>query len=643
MIKNMKKIVIAIMMVATASAIAQEKLPNFPNEASGLRQKITSEFVKRTPIREIKVDDALVENNSMQAEQYQVRATLGKRIAQEDTQKAGYSNPEGTLFLGMDEKGKGTFFKTSGVIGAWSDSIPCWKWLNLTSGAYKKVKYETQLSYQYPSYVDGVCYAVDNEGNFCDSIVAHGGWADAYAMGSDGDAGNLWQMAVPLQTVTYKDGTTENFMLLNKWTGYKAENCAIAAGGLPSGNSKDGLWPLTNAVNIQRTGISMDLINSKDEDGYCHYIFGSDSANYETHIQVPDITMPSGYRDSVVITRVAPIRMVTEYDKPQAPLYIKNITLALGADGYTAFKQDTLKVNNLHMEIQDMNGNVLASSDAGADKLSAMSYKAGKILTFDLKNESAYGEILDEGILVSDAFQLIITGFDPKDAWGIYSAESNIHESKTVIEYENEWVKVYAYDPYIMLNGIYPTWENYFDIKAFEEEGYKTGVHGDTIDINMVAVNSPFYKYKAHWAGEDLAAAEYFAFYSTFAPYDSISRYWNLDIRRPEYIQLGADYDYNVSGDDEDVITLWDYLRMFEMFIYATDTPQFGDIITVGKAGRQTVFRIVAINGATEAIIDRLDEASNDAKNGIKKVIKNNMVCILRNGNVYNMQGQKMQ
>ena len=116
----------------------------------------------------------------------------------------------------------------------------------------------------------------DKDGNFYDTIVASGGYAESFYMGANGDEELLWQMAVPLQTVTRNDGKTEKFMLLSSSLSPTAENCGYASGGLPSGRTTDGLWPLTNAINLSKQyGASMELIASKDADNYCHYLFGS--------------------------------------------------------------------------------------------------------------------------------------------------------------------------------------------------------------------------------------------------------------------------------------------------------------------------------------------------------------------------------
>ena len=630
----MKKItILTAFFVSFLSAAAQEKLPDFPNPETDIRETLETRPVRRMPKDQLGVvsvpDDFQGPQSSIAHAAPVVLAEGVRAAAPQAASEAGYLNPSGTFFLGMDEGGKGTWFQLGGVIGAWSDSIPCWVWPNTTTGEYTKIAYNTQLSTQFPSEVEDALYSVDKDGNFCDSIVANGGWDESLFMGANGDDGTYWQMAVPLQTVTRVDGSKQDFMLLNKSVKLTTSGCGYAVGGLPSGSSADGLWPMTNAININRMGISIDLIASEDPDGYVHYIFGSNSVNTDT------ITTP----DTTIYERTAPVKLTTYYDKPQAPMYVKSISLALGSKNYNVFHKDELKVNQLTLKVLDDQDRVIATSTATSDNFSNMSYKAGQLLTFQFREESDYGELLHEGFTVSEAFRIEITGFSPEDEFGIYSAKCIVKGSQTEMLYEDGLTRGMEYEPYIMLNGIFNTLENYFDLKAYEELGYETGVHGDTIDINMVSVVSPYYKYIAHWNAEHLAGASYFAFYSTFTPYDSISRYWNMEIERPEYIRIGADYDYNVSGDDEEPVTLWDYLRIFEMFIYANDTPVLGDIIKVGKCGKYAYFRIKAIDGYTALPDIKL----KSDQSGVQKLYKDGMVWILRDKQWYNLLGQKVK
>ncbi|MBR0194888.1 MAG: hypothetical protein IJQ32_01390 [Paludibacteraceae bacterium] len=539
---------------------------------------------------------------------------------QDEEQKIGYLNPAGTMFLGMDEKGKGTFIKSPGVIGSWSDSIPCWKWINQQKG-YKSVKYLTAFSNAYPSYCDGENYGIDTWGNFCDTILASGGYQDAYAKDAEGDAGYYWQQATPHQTTKFPDGTEEIYMMLSSAAKPSANSCPLAAGGLPSGNSADGLWPLTNAVSTTREGISFELIENVAGDGYVSYYFGSSMHTVDS-VSIPKYDL-SG--DSMTYDRYKPLKLTTFYDKPMSPLYIKSVTLALGADTL-----ENLSLSLLTLTVRSQKTNeVIATSEATAQNLTDISYKPGKLLTFNFRKESEYGEVLNEGFTINEPFQVEIKGFTDTDNFGIYAAKCIVHPTKTEMLYEAGVVAKKTYEPYIMLNGIYPTLEDFYATR-----GAETGQEGDTIPVNMITYNSHGYQYTAAYAKWGTTNDE-FAFYSTFTPYDSIARTWNIEIDMPNYIRINADYEYNLS-DDDDPVTIWMYYRLFTMHIYAVDKPVIGDVIKIGKWGKYIYFRIDAIDG-------QQDIRNVGISGKTEKFVQNGQVFIRKNGKIYNAFGQQIQ
>lgn len=605
----MKKIILSILLIgAGIPALAQQKVPVTKQQPSAF-------FFETLPYARSMGQDIYVDETKVPAQPQAAPAA-------DEELTIGYLNPEGTMFVGMDEKGKGTFIKSPAVIGSWSDSIPCWIWRNKLTG-YKSIKYLTSFSKAYPSYCDGENYAVDAQGNFCDSILSSGGYQDAYAMDGDGDAGYYWQQATPLQTTKYPDGSETNYMMLSTSAKPSAEDCPIAAGGLPSSNTADGLWPLTNAISTTRRGVSFELIDNVAGDGYVSYYYGSTMLTDSFLIPTYDL---SG--DSMVYNRYKPVQLTTYYDKPMSPLYVKSITLALGADTL-----ENLRLNQLNLIVRKFHSDeVIATSVATAENLSDMTYKPGKILTFNFRKESEYGELLDEGFIVDEAFQVEITGFSDTDNFGIYCAASIIYPAKSFMQYEAGEISLYEYDPYIMLNGIYPTFEDYY------AHSYDLGQVGDTIPVNMETYNSDGYKYRATYAS-NAEIVRYldgeFMFYSTFTPYDSISRTWNIDIVAPEYVRLDADYEYNLS-DDEDPVTIWMYLRCFFMHIYTIDTPKIGDVIKIGKWGKYLYFRIDAIDG-------QQDIRNIEAYGKTEKFVQDGQVFIRKNGKIYNTIGQQIQ
>lgn len=592
-------------------AQAQEQLPSTPFRHSEV-------FLESLEGARSMGQDIYVEDNPTQAAPMAAPAAL-----QAEEMTIGYLNPAGTLFLGIDEDGKGTFMRNPGVIGGWSDSIPCWKWINKQT-SYRSIKYLTAFSKAYPSYCDGENYAVDAWGNFCDTIVASGGYQDALAMDADGDQGNYWQHATPLQTTRLQDNTETNFMLLSSAANPDAKNCPLAAGGLPSGNSKDGLWPLTNAVSTTRAGVSMVLKKYTAEDGYVHYLFGSSMLTIDSAL-----VSQEGQENTMEYKRVMPLQMITHYDKPQTPLYIKSVSVAMSSSEYNASDMGNFNLDTLYLTIRTEDGTELASSKATKANLSPITYQPGVLLTFPFSDTTAYGELVKEGLLVKEAFRIEITGFKESDNFGIFAAKCYVHPTKTEMLYEGGATANVNYEPYIMLNGIYPTLEDFYVVR-----GAETGQEGDTIPVNMIPYAEGGYRYTAAYAKWGTHNDE-FAFYSTFKPYDATTRTWTMDIDVPSYIRINADYEYNL-GDDEDPVTLWEYYRAFTMHIYATETPVIGDVIKIGKCGKYIYFRIDAINGETAV--------ENVTVNGkAEKFVSGGQILIRKNGELYNVIGQKIQ
>jgi len=599
-----KNILTALLSVSIVSLMAQVKLPDFPNAPRNIGNLTVIEGYNNA-----------LNTNSIRA---------SKRVSADTLNKAGYLPPVGTLFLGMDPDCNGTWMHgKNGVIGAWSDTIPCWVWTNNIQGEYSKVEYTNQQIKKYGSYIEDGYYFTDALGNFYDTIVAAGGWSEYYKMGANGNAGYPWQNAIPLQTVTWKNDETEKYMFLTESTDPTTSNAGIAVGGLTCGNTEDGLWPLTQAINVTKEGTSFELLQGSDYDSYPHYFFGTDSLNTDT--------------TSKPYQRTAIKTIAVNYEKPQAPLYIKSISLAVGAQGHSITKPK-VKVNKLKVAVIDLlTKDTIASSVATNEDLSDMNQEMKcNTLTFNFANKSEFGEKKTEGFLVRNAFRVEISNFTAEDTLGIYAAKCSLFKSGAEKIYENGDSVTIDYEPYIMLNGIYPTLENYVMQKQFGS--FERGVYGDTVDINMVSVNNPNYCYQAYYNAKDLAEASTFEYFSTFAPYDSVSRVWNMDLEYPDYIILGADYDTNW-GTDDDPINLWDYARCFDLYIYATSTPKIGDSIKISKAGREAIFRIVSIDGGTD-IEDVY--AIHNGPSTQKILDANGRVNIKRGNTTYSILGQKI-
>lgn len=506
-------------------------------------------------------------------------------------EKAGYLNPEGTLFLGYTPDGGNTFIQNPGVIGAWASDLKCWKWRNTTTGSYSTIDYENGFISRYPTLIeDGEFYGVDKDYNFTDSIMAQGGYMGLKDVA--GDEGYIWQYGLPLQIV-HRESGDEKYVMLTKYSDQSKlsnEDCKITAGGLPTARTSDGLWPLTNAVSTNKDGQSTSL----------YYTVGSTKLYYFGTSKV-DGLMPS--------------KITTHYDKPQRKLYVKSISVFLGSNG-------TMKYATPHIDVINANGEIIAQSDAALSSATTVRSPSGKMLTFYFQQKSAYGEMLKEGFAIDEAFDVVLSGIKEGDNFGIYSAKSSVYASKSKTILSDESKVSVNYDPYIMLNGIYPTLEDYL---VAENPEIDLNMSGDTLPIKFNLTEGLTYQYGATYAvNKNYNGISEFAFYSTALPYDASTRYWTFDIERPAYITMSADYETHM-GNDPEQPTLWEYYRLFTLYIYATEKPVVGDCIKIGKYGKNIVFRI--------------DEVMDSQSGLTRKKLVNGHIEIERGGKRYNVQG----
>lgn len=618
----MKKILSILIFIGTCTcAQAQKRLPADPYP------KGTNNTIDM--LRDASLMGHAIRANKVKSERTVNAVPSFTRENNEETTYIGYKNPKGTLFLGMDEAGDGFFFEHPGIIGGWSDSIECWVWPNQQTD-YKSIRYLNPFSEEYSEYEESEYYWIDKEGNFCDAIVADGGYGRYKDL--EGDYGAYWQVSTPLQIIKTSDGTEKKFVLLSSKSNPEVSDCNLASGGLPSSHTKDGLWPLTNAVSTTTEGQSIQLIAYKAEDGYTHYLYGSSKYTIDSGL----VYNPETEQEEMEYTRVLPVQLTTTYDKPQTPLYIKNVTMAVSSETYSAFKPQELHFDTLFLTISTMDGKVLATTFATEANLSSIKntdLKKGRLLTFPLlQDTTAFGEFLHEGLLVDKAFQISLTGFKETDKFAIYAAKCIIHPTHTQMLYEGGVTKKIAYEPYIMLNGIYPTMEDYYSIN-----GAGIGQVGDTIPIKMIPIEKGKYVYKAayaHWGSDN----DEFAIRSSFTPYDSIARTWNMDVETPNYITLYADYERNINTKINP-ITIWEYYRMFLLKIYADSTPVIGDCIKIGKAGKYMIYRIDSI----ETVDDQLDtiesSSRSEAAPRTEKVLQDGNLFIRKDGKKYNVLG----
>ena len=606
--------IIAILLLSAGMLSAQEKMISvFPAErqhpeglleGSGLMAPSETPILTKKPNKQNSVVPSAEGEAVAPALSHAVRKASWRKAAAAESAHAGYYNPEGTLFLGYTYNPAQTgyydvFFDYPCVIGAWSYDLPCWKWTNNATGAYSSIEYSNGYLYNYPSMIEEHdTYSMDENYNFYDSIVARGSYTSI--MDITGDYGQYaFEYATPVQTVHREDGD-EYFALLTQYTDQDTltgRDAQMASGGLYSKNTKDGMWPLTNAINTNKDGISR-VLNYK-VGSTNHYYFGTTKEN-----------------------GLMPAKFVTHYDKPQRKLYVKNITLALGVNG-------RMKLDSLIVDVYTEDGELIAHSSAQSADLQTVSItgKSDRMLTFLFQKKSEYNEMVQEGFSVDEAFRVEVSGIKTGNNFGIYAAKSSLYDSKTEIIMENDSVMTYPYDPYIMLNGIYPTLHDWRKVRY---PNYETGQVGDTIPIKFNLTDGLTYKYGATYAVSTGDGIAEFVFMSTCKPYDATTRYWTMDIERPDYVTMSADYETHM-GNDEEEPTIWEYYRAFTLYIYASEKPVIGDCIKIGKYGKSIVFRI--------------DEVMNSEENAAlaRKLWKNGHIEIERAGKRYNALGQLIE
>lgn len=639
-----KTIILSGLMMAAITMMAQEKMDEvFPVRTPNFATQRSLDGKRMPVLHEQNIEGTIVTEEhavpGIRPERISAAAPIRQALTARDT-VTGYLNPEGTYFLGILPNGK---MSSQGVVGAWSQSLDCWTWRNTISGAYRAVKYQTLYSAEYASDCDGSKYYTTPSGDFQDSVVAKGGVLEGwYMMGEDGDAAFKmqngktalgWQYGTPLQIVSRNDGKINKFVLLENSFLPDSSKCKLAVGSLPTGQTTDGLWPLTNAVSTHRSkGTHLDLVASYDT---LHY---QDVNQQDSIVLVPHYFFGTDTFDN---TSVATI--ITRYDKPQRALYVKNITLALGADGFNAFHKEKMVVGTLTATVADSKGNVIATSTADATNISAMSAKAGQLLTFEFKQLSDQNEVLSEGFTVDEAFTVSISGITPDQEWGLYSTPSFLYQSKSEIIAANGQHYSIDYDPYIMLNGMMTTLELWGSTN--EEWMAEVGMHGDTVPVAFFSAQGINYSYECGYALTVEQSPNAFDFYSTFKPYDQSTRYWNLDIHRPSYVLMSADYEYNLTGDDDDPMTIWDYYRTFELNIYANERPVVGDCFSIAIGGKTVVFEIMHVDGETTNPDKAAQGIENTSENNTlaRKLWINNQIVIVRGNNTYNMQGARLK
>lgn len=531
-----------------------------------------------------------------------------RKAVQADGPVGFYFKPDGTFFAGIDNVlGTSIFEAYSTVVGSWLNGVETWVWPNHSRNA-DEVTYVTSLDKRGSK----TGWDIDAEGNFVDTLPA----------ANKGDIDFLYSYRMPLQiasTTEAKDNfllagaeTTrpDTLKLLDAWTvgGMLAPYSLLGIGA-------DGMWPLTNAIfSTPKFGDGMGFVYSIDsvaESNYnISYIYGS------TPVVVPagldTISLEPLVIDTLLDT-IQPANLITFYEKPMSPLYIENITIALVALKNNLYYTNPI-FDSLMVAVFDKDDKYITSSIATINDTTSMMSYPGKLVTFKLQTEDAYGTVT-KGIVVDDEFKVVVYGLDrPGNNFGIWAAANPYTGGQTLVIDDEGGIQYYApYDPFIMLNGVMSTFEH----AAHSPEMFNMPDEYTSDTINMIVEYDP--TYQEYWAYH---ADGYFEGYipmvcATELLFDTITYQYNFKLDFPDWAQV------DMTGYDDIIwegytYTYWNYFGAYNILIWgdATDTdvdmPAVGDEIKIDAKGRQMIFKVVETKNMPQGI--KNVKAINDNK-----------------------------
>ena len=535
------------------------------------------------------------------------------KVAEAAAVDAKYYKPIGSFFCGIGDvyypsynvnvPGTSYFVSNPTVIGSWLNSYEYWTWPNLAENA-------TALNYVAGfDKVVGKKYGwdMDKQGNYIDSLAAF--WA--------GNTHSWYSYRMPLQIAT--DGTNVDSFLLVGPKSTRPDTLLglpFTAGGIFNEATKDGLWPLTNAMfTTPEYGGGMGFVWDRDETNHTvSYIFGTEPIAYlvgqDTLYEADNVTI----KEIVPIyDTVQPSVIEVDYQKPMSPLYIKDVTVALGNLQYDAAQDDwvfdNIKIDTLKMYIveKDATGTpaVVAASVATKDDTVSMVSFYGQQVTFKIQKQVGLATV--EGVTVTNSFAVMILGLDRDgNEFGIWSGYNPYLRGlqSAVVDTDMNSHRNAPYDPFIMLNGIYYTMEHVLRTNGIFN--LPNQYINDTINVKVNYDE----EYDEYWVSH---ADGSFAGYTPMLRamellYDTVSYAYNYTINAPSWAQFDmSDYDENPYGDESDA-TWWSDFNVYTLIIWGdasdteVDAPAVGDQIKFSRYGRQLVFNVVEVEEKPQGI-----------------------------------------
>ncbi len=534
------------------------------------------------------------------------------RAAETEDFYAMYSRPEGTFFCGIDPEGTYLWLNYPSLVGAWKNGLTEWTYKNYSEGA-ESVEWKSRLYPRYSQY-----FSITEEGDFVDSLI-QGFPRDGYP-----------ELPALIATKTVNSEQVKDSFVLMGYPGEPVDSTianTLVWNGCLNPISDDGMFPLTNAMFFNRENgldYSMSNVWDTDEDTKSwSYIYGTKPLTYQG--EEGDVTFQ-------------PAKLFVSYDKPQAPLFVKEITIALQAiifnEDSAKFCNDTATFSQLGVAIMSADASkVLASATCTIKDTTNNMYIPGCMAHFSFQQKDEYDMVISEGITINEPFVVMLTGLDQEGAnFGILSSLNPYFSANTVVMDTDVKIHRYAnFDPYIMLNGVFYTLEdNSKDFFGMEN-------YGDT--INMVANYDESGVYYLTHADGDLKGYYNVAIAATEMLYDTTTYQYKYNITAPDWanniVMEWIDGDYDT----------WYNLNSYQLFIEGveedfepgTELPKVGDEIKLSKYGRELVFKIVDVDGP-----QGIESVSGNNKVQTKKFIREGHLIIERNGVKYNATGAKL-
>lgn len=496
---------------------------------------------------------------------HEVAFPVYKTPSANDETKAFYWKPEGTYFIGIDHNLGNTF---QGIVGTWLDKdVEAWIFQG-GSKNYDNISFETYFSSMMPD----AYYTDKAAGTWNDTLVAQMRGGDfnfvsydmPYLTVSNGDKRDTFALCID-----NKDESLIKRVERNQ-QGYPiAGKIGVAAtmAGVPySGHADyDYTWPLTNALTLDcDLGNLVQNVYSVEP---LQYFLGT------TEVTVDEETIkPDGF--------------VTVYEKPQSELYVRDITLWLEAsqvkEGKAVYKDPVIgEKDTLWLVVETEAGAEIVKSFATKENLMLKANK-GAILTFDFITKSTeYGEIISRGFVVNEPFKVRVTGlskctgdFKIVTAYAPYASPYGSNTS-VLVENEAEPVEYAKFEPYLMLNGIFPT---LFDAYVNVE---------DTLQVIDMEMGDGSTRNVAAFDETQTAAGYVPALYSYFYPVDTLKQVTNITFQGPEWITWGYD-DTDWAGET--------YSDMIYLYFFAEELPEGVDFregnITLSSYGKTKTYYV---------------------------------------------------